>query len=380
MDTADTTTGSSKFHQRRHHGVVQQQQQQQQQQKHQQLLGDRQKDGQDLQVHQQDEEAAPAAKKKKKSPLLRYKNRAITTCPTTCKRVILVLAVCTALCCIVIFHASMIYMHVYHRNYKATLDDHTKEISHESDQRFEQQRNELRQQRMKKKVVLRNNQNVGSRNRQETKNPTTTEGVDLVITTKNKMVYMDPLDVGQHDSITRKFHKLDFLLNDSGEDNRSSILSKILPKRQRHHHDTQSDTTTKQPPQHLLPQSQKTQEAPPNRLRVKYLGIVVDAGRHYFDMDWLYRLLDFLPNVGFNMIQFRISDDQAFAIQLNCCHDQVPPHYSSSYPYSSTTPSSISAGEQRQEQPRHQYFYYTPQQISNWVYYAKSKYNITIIP
>ena len=51
--------------------------------------------------------------------------------------------------------------------------------------------------------------------------------------------------------------------------------------------------------------------------RVQYLGVLIDAGRHFFPMDWLKRLMDLLPNLGFNLIHFRLTDDQVFAVRLN---------------------------------------------------------------
>jgi len=46
------------------------------------------------------------------------------------------------------------------------------------------------------------------------------------------------------------------------------------------------------------------------------LGILVDAGRHYFPLPWLKRLVDVLAVLQYNLIHFRLTDDQAFAIQL----------------------------------------------------------------
>jgi hypothetical protein len=125
----------------------------------------------------------------------------------------------------------------------------------------------------------------------------------------------------------------------------------------------QSGRTRKQysssllPPQFLLNQPR----------RVEYLGILIDAGRHYFDTAWLYRLVDFLPMVGFNMIHFRLTDDQAFAIQLECCQTQLKRalHFSSH-----DGPSSSSHSSQH---------FYTPDELRQLVAYAKTK-GIVIIP
>ena len=49
---------------------------------------------------------------------------------------------------------------------------------------------------------------------------------------------------------------------------------------------------------------------------VPYLGVLVDAGRHYYHMDWLLRLLDYLTLMRYNLVHFRLTDDQAFNVQL----------------------------------------------------------------
>ena len=90
--------------------------------------------------------------------------------------------------------------------------------------------------------------------------------------------------------------------------------------------------------------------------QVKYLGILVDAGRHYFPIPWLKRLIQFLYRLRFNMIHFRLTDDQAFNVQLE------------SYPQLALA----SAAETRNTT-------YKPKQLRYLVKYAL-RYNITIIP
>lgn len=51
-------------------------------------------------------------------------------------------------------------------------------------------------------------------------------------------------------------------------------------------------------------------------LNTNMLGILIDAGRHYFSIDWLKRLVDVLAALQYNLIHLRLTDDQAFAIQL----------------------------------------------------------------
>lgn len=50
--------------------------------------------------------------------------------------------------------------------------------------------------------------------------------------------------------------------------------------------------------------------------QVQYLGVLIDAGRHYFPMDWLKDLVDTLARMHYNFIHFRLTDDQAFNINL----------------------------------------------------------------
>lgn len=49
-----------------------------------------------------------------------------------------------------------------------------------------------------------------------------------------------------------------------------------------------------------------------------YMGILLDAARHYFPLEWLYGLVDFLAVLGYDWIHFRIVDDQSFVVKLDC--------------------------------------------------------------
>lgn len=51
-------------------------------------------------------------------------------------------------------------------------------------------------------------------------------------------------------------------------------------------------------------------------LRTEMLGILIDAGRHFFPVAWLKRLMDVMHVLQFNLLHLRLTDDQAFAIQL----------------------------------------------------------------
>jgi hypothetical protein len=90
--------------------------------------------------------------------------------------------------------------------------------------------------------------------------------------------------------------------------------------------------------------------------RVEFLGILIDAGRHYFEIDWMHRLIDFLPHLGFNLIHLRLTDDQAFAVRLD------------SHPEMAVSSSSNS---------KHQV--YTPTELRALVAYAKER-GIVVIP
>jgi hypothetical protein len=59
--------------------------------------------------------------------------------------------------------------------------------------------------------------------------------------------------------------------------------------------------------------SQATQLKP----ATQYLGLLLDAGRHYFPVKWIYNLVDYLHLLGFNLLHFRLTDDQAFNVRLD---------------------------------------------------------------
>jgi hypothetical protein len=112
---------------------------------------------------------------------------------------------------------------------------------------------------------------------------------------------------------------------------------------------------------------------------VEYLGVLLDTGRHYFSLDWIRNMMDVISLMGYNMIHFRINDDQAFCIpELLALLE-------------SSQPEEVLVGMQQQQQPQRQTKrpyddshnnhtnYYTIQEIRDLVAYAKSK-NITMIP
>ena len=47
-----------------------------------------------------------------------------------------------------------------------------------------------------------------------------------------------------------------------------------------------------------------------------HLGVLLDAGRHYFPIFWIKRLLDRLHDLNYNLLHFRLTDDQTFNVLL----------------------------------------------------------------
>jgi hypothetical protein len=55
----------------------------------------------------------------------------------------------------------------------------------------------------------------------------------------------------------------------------------------------------------------------PFKPAVPYLGVLIDAGRHYFPLSWLKRVVDRLADMNYNLIHFRLTDDQTFNVLLD---------------------------------------------------------------
>jgi Glycosyl hydrolase family 20, catalytic domain len=85
-------------------------------------------------------------------------------------------------------------------------------------------------------------------------------------------------------------------------------------------------------------------------------GVLIDAARHFFPLPWLYGLVDFLSVLGFDLIHFRLTDDQSFVVKLNC-HPSLK----------------VTAHFNRSEE------YYTAQDLRDWVLYAKQQ-GIEVMP
>lgn len=95
----------------------------------------------------------------------------------------------------------------------------------------------------------------------------------------------------------------------------------------------------------------------PHSPKVKYLGVLIDAGRHYFPIMWLKDLIDTLHRMKFNLIHFRLTDDQAFAVKLQS-HPEL------------AKPSAVN-------NPKKQV--YSVEELSDLIDYA-AKRNISIMP
>ena len=124
----------------------------------------------------------------------------------------------------------------------------------------------------------------------------------------------------------------------------------------------ESNTTAATTPMHTQPPMRDPLLKPSNRSQkinltseVEYLGVLLDAGRHYFPTEWIYRLLDHLELLGFNLLHFRLTDDQAFNVRFDC-HPEL------------AQPATGSNGQ-----------VYTPTELRQLVAYAKQK-GIVIMP
>jgi hypothetical protein len=88
---------------------------------------------------------------------------------------------------------------------------------------------------------------------------------------------------------------------------------------------------------------------------VEYLGLLLDAGRYYFPLEWMHNLLDYLHLLGFNLLHLRLTDDQAFNVRLKSRPELAQP--------------APGSGDR----------VYSPDELRRLVAYAKSK-GIIIMP
>lgn len=107
----------------------------------------------------------------------------------------------------------------------------------------------------------------------------------------------------------------------------------------------------------LSPHFNISQLTPLNyKLKSKWHGVLLDAGRHYFEVDWIKRMIDILHILQYNCLHFRLTDDQAFNVKLDSQPDLA--HHVGLFGNDKT---------------------YTPTELRELVAYAKTK-NITIWP
>jgi N-acetyl-beta-hexosaminidase len=102
------------------------------------------------------------------------------------------------------------------------------------------------------------------------------------------------------------------------------------------------------------------------------MGVLLDAGRHYFPLEWLYDF--FLPNLhamGYNYVHFRLTDDQNFVLNVTV---HVPTIKSSSK-LAVHIPMGYTARMETTEPG-----IYQPHELRELVRYAKQQYDIGMIP
>lgn len=132
----------------------------------------------------------------------------------------------------------------------------------------------------------------------------------------------------------------------------------------------QNQQCTNDPQRFMPPMLQKptttTTTTTTKDTKAPHWGVLVDAARHYFPMDWLYRLVDVLEVLGFDLIHFRLTDDQSFAVNLTSFPELavpvMPPHVLLESDTTTTGPQ-----------------VYTPQELRAWVEYA-AQHNVMVMP
>ena len=92
-------------------------------------------------------------------------------------------------------------------------------------------------------------------------------------------------------------------------------------------------------------------------IKLPYLGILIDGGRHYYPIRWLERVVDYISAMKYNLIQLRLTDDQAFNVLLDS-------HPELAYPAAVNNP------DRR---------VWTVPELKHLVHYAKQR-NVSIMP
>lgn len=128
---------------------------------------------------------------------------------------------------------------------------------------------------------------------------------------------------------------------------------------------------------------------PPLPSSLNYLGVMIDAGRHYFPPRWLHQQLQHFHSLGYNYIHFRLTDDQNFVLNLT-----IPSEFLQGRNITGASLAFVARREQEQESlldpddvngrnnsnPRSGSVVYQPEELSEFVRFAKDRYNITVIP
>ena len=68
--------------------------------------------------------------------------------------------------------------------------------------------------------------------------------------------------------------------------------------------------------------------------QTQYLGVLLDAGRHYYPTRWIKNLLDTLYVLRYNLVHFRLTDDQAFSANLTSQPNLAMPAFGYNHTYS----------------------------------------------
>lgn len=145
-------------------------------------------------------------------------------------------------------------------------------------------------------------------------------------------------------------------------------------------------------PETPLPPSASFSSLPPS---LKYLGVMIDAGRHYFPLPWLYQQLEHFHDMGYNYIHFRLTDDQNFVLNLT-----IPDHFLEQPSTCKNKHNSSLAFVARRKQETDNLLdflgnaergtttfagggesvVYQPKELAEFVRVAKRRYDITVIP
>ena len=180
----------------------------------------------------------------------------------------------------------------------------------------------------------------------------------------------------------------DNILEQQNQNRPSVVGDGAIIDRSRHHLLSKSRLSNNNT--HVVSSMSNAMSFPPLPPSLDYLGVLIDTGRHYFPLGWLYEHLRHLHNMGYNYIHFRLTDDQNFVLNLtipsstvnhNANNDATTDNGGGTsfafvarqeHPDGSSSSSSSSNGGNGNV--------YQPHELSEFVKFAKDKYNITVIP